>query len=144
VAQSIAISKEWRIYDALDKSQISDSYSYSFETRIFYNAARAHDRIKLLSLYSDGVNPINMIAIKDVFNKSLAYVDIADAAHRLAKRGFVPFIGHWRSDYGFYTGVSIAANHGITDPEVMAILEEYGQMCAARISADGMSLFPTL
>lgn len=85
-----------------------------------------------------------MIAIKDVFNKALVYADIADTANRLAKRGFVPFIGYWEYVDGFYTGVSIAANHGISDPDVMAILEEHGQMYAARISADGMFLFPKL
>lgn len=85
-----------------------------------------------------------MIAVKDVFNRTLVYSDIADTAHKLAKQGFVPFIGYWESANGFYTGVSIAANHGISDPDVMAILKEYWQMYAARISVDGMFLFPDL
>lgn len=144
VARNISVSKEWRIYDDLDKSQILGPYSYSLETRVFYNATKTPDRIKLLNLYSDGVNPVNMIAIKDVFNRTLVYSDIADTAKQLAKRGFVPFIGHWESDGGFYTGISIAANHGISDPDVMAMLEEHKQMYAARISVDGLFLFPNL
>lgn len=142
IAQNISVLKEWRVYDALDKSHIRGSYSYSFETRAFYNAKNASDRADLLNLYSDGVNPINLIAVSDFYNQTLRYADIANAAHNLTRRGIVPFIGYWEHDSGFHTGVSIAVNHGISDPDVMAILKEHDQMYAARISADGMCLFP--
>lgn len=141
-AQNISVLKKWRIYDTLDKSHIRRSYSYSFETRAFYNAKNASDHADLLNLYSDGVNPINLIAVSDFFNQTLRYADIASVAHNLTRRGIVPFIGYWEHYSGFYTDVSIAVNHGISDPDVMAILKEHDQMYAARITADGMFLFP--
>jgi len=142
VAQRIDLEKEWRMYEEHDKSGILWSYSYSLETHVYYNAKNANDRINLLNLYSDGNNPINMIAINDVINDTPTFTDISETAYEVIERGFVPFIGCWQTPGAVYTGVSIAANHGISDPEVMAILKQHRQLCAARIFADRTLLFP--
>lgn len=142
IAKNIVIPKEWDVYDSQDKSHILGSYSYSLETRVFYNTNKEDDRTRFLNLYSDGISPVNMIAIKDVFNRELLYGDIAETSYQLAKRGFVPFIGHWESGGGSYTGVSISVNHGISDPDVLDMLKQHRQMYAARISYDGTFLFP--
>lgn len=144
IAKNSAIQKEWDIYDAQDKTHVLGSYSYSLETRVFYNTNKDDDRAVFLNLYSDGIHHVNMIAIKDVINRKLLYGDIAETARQLAKRGFVPFIGHWESCGGSYTGVSIAANHGISDLDILDMLKQHRQMYAARISCGGTSLFPKL
>jgi len=95
VAQRIDLEKEWRMYEEHDKSGILRPYSYSLETHVYYNAKNANDRINLLNLYSDGNNPINMIAINDVINDTPTFTDISETAYEVIERGFVPFIGCW-------------------------------------------------
>lgn len=142
VAQRIDLEKEWRMCEEHDKSGILWSYPHSLETRVYYNAKSATDRINLLSLYSDGKSPINMIAINDVLNDTPAFTDISETARDVIKRGFVPFIGCWKTPGAVYTGISIAVNHGVSDPEVTALLKQHRQLCAARIFADRTLLFP--
>lgn len=142
VAQSIDLAKEWHVYENHDKSGISGSYSYSLETRVYYNAKSADGRTNLLNLYGDGKSPINMIAISDVMNDVPLFTDISEAAHDVIERGFVPFIGRWQTPGAVYTGISIAVNHGVSDPGVTAMLKQHRQLCAARIFADRTLLFP--
>lgn len=140
-ANNVSVPKEWEAYVPVHKNRAQRSYSYSFETRVFYDANNPAGRQELTQVYGDGVNPVNMIAMHDVFNKTLAYGDIASDAHRLIERGMVPFIGYWKSPAGFYTGVSMAVNHEASDPDVAKILRQCDQMCAARVFPDRVAFF---
>lgn len=136
--------KEWEAYVALCKNRTLKSYSYSFETRVFYDAGDPADRQELTWMYGDGSNPVNMIAMHDVFNRTLTYGDIASDAHSLIEQGMVPFIGYWEAPTGFYTGVSMAVNHGASDLDIAKMLKRYDQMCAARVFLDRVVFFSHL
>lgn len=56
--------------------------------------------------------------------------------------GRLPFIGCRHTSGNAYTGVSIPANHGISDSGVFALLADCGQQYAARLALDGMTYFP--
>jgi len=140
-AGRLSVPEEWEAYVALCKNHDQKSYSYSLETRIFYDASDPADCQELVRLYGDGANPVNMIAMHDVFNKPLTYGDVASDAHSLIGQGMVPFIGYWKVPTGFYTGISMAINHGVSDPDVEKILRRYDQMCAARVFPDHVAFF---
>lgn len=141
-ASSISVAKEWEVYGTRRKNHVQKSYSYSFETRAFYDASKQADRHELIRLYSDGANPVNMVAMHDVFNKRLTYSDIVSDADNLIDHGLVPFIGYWKLPTGFYTGVSMSIDHGVSDPDITKILKQCDQMCAARVFLDRVVFFP--
>ena len=141
-ASSISVAKEWEVYGTRHKNHVQKSYSYSFETRAFYDASKQADRHELIRLYSDGANPVNMVAMHDVFNKILTYSDIVSDADNLIDHGLVPFIGYWKLPTGFYTGVSMSIDHGVSDPDITKILKQCDQMCAARVFLDRVVFFP--
>lgn len=142
IASGIMPEKEWQTYQNLVKNIALDAYSYSFETHVFYDVREIKDRRQMLNLYSDGTSPLNIIAITDISNRPLVYTDIAKAVHAVIKDGFIPFIGRWSAFRGFYTDLSIAVNHGVSDTDVLAMLKKHKQICAARLSLDAMSYFP--
>jgi len=142
IAYGIVPEKEWQTYQSLAKNIALDAYSYSFETHVFYDARDTEDRRQMLNLYSDGINPLNVIAITNISNRPPLYTDIAKKAHAVIKDGFIPFIGHWSAFRGFYTDLSIAVNHGVFDTEALAMIKKHKQICAARLSLDAMSYFP--
>lgn len=77
IAYGIVLEKEWQTYQSLAKNIALDAYSYSFETHVFYDARDTEDRRQMLNLYSDGINPLNVIAITNISNRPPLYTDIA-------------------------------------------------------------------
>jgi len=142
IASGIDPGREWLTYRRLSGANVPESYSYSFETRVFYGALKPADRKQLLSLYSDGTNPVNIFAIKDVFNRSLVYSDIAKDMQDVIEKGLVPFIGRWKLPGRLYTGLSVAIDHEIPDADVLSMLHTHNQMYALRLSHDEATYFP--
>jgi len=95
-----------------------------------------------MGLYGDGRSPMYIIAIKDVYNVPLKYSDIGAEIRQIVGTGRLPFIGCWHTSGNVYTGVSILVDHGILDSEVLALLADYGQRYAARLTPGGMTYFP--
>jgi len=142
IASGINHEYEWEIYSKKTPPAPPQSYSYSLETREFYFGENAEHRKRVLDLYGDGSSPLYMIAVKDVYNSPLDYDDVAVEMGQLVKSVHVPFIGCWYIAGDVYMGVSILANHGVSGGKVLAMLEDYGQLYAAKITLDGMTYFP--
>jgi len=142
ISSSIDPEREWQKYKDLIQGNVLESHSYSFETRVFYDALKPADRRQLLNLYGDGTSPVNIFAIKDVFNRPLVYTDIAKDTQAVIERGLVPFIGQWKLPGRLYTGLSITIDHKIPDADVLSMLQTHNQMYALRLSHDSATYFP--
>jgi len=94
ISSSIDPEREWQKYKDLIQGNVLESYSYSFETRVFYDALKPADRRQLLNLYGDGTSPVNIFAIKDVFNRPLVYTDIAKDTQAVIERGLFHLSGN--------------------------------------------------
>ena len=146
IAKTLVPHKEWSIYQSQldDRDLASSSYSYSFETRKFYFADDSAHRAQLMDLYGDGHNPLNIIAIHDVYNTPLHYSAISETLYQVIADGNIPFIGQWGSLGDVCRGVSIVVDHGIFDQDVLKLLDELDQDYAARITRDKFGYFPPL
>ena len=146
IAKTIVPYNEWVIY----KSQLNEralenrSYSYSFETRKFYFAENPVHRNQLMDLYGDGDNPLNIIAIHDVYDPVLRYRTVAQTLREVIANGHIPFIGKWGALNDVCQGVSIIVNHGILDCDVLQWLDDLKQDYAARITRHACDYFPPL
>lgn len=79
---------------------------------------------------------------KGLYNVPLRYSDISFEISQIVGSGRLPFIGCWHTSGNVYTGVSILASHGVPDTKVLALLADYGQQYAARLTMAGMTYFP--
>lgn len=120
------------------KSNPPDTFSYSLETRQFYEANDPEGRTSLLENYGDGHSSLYMVAVTNV-RGLITDGHAIRVAEKYAQQGRVPFIGRWVQNGKLHEDVSIALDHGISPAVVHDMLIEHGQEAALVIERGGFT-----
>lgn len=89
----------------------------------------SQDRKDLVELYGDG-GTLYIIVPWSNTEDELYEEDAMNNCEKIVKMGHVPFIGIWYHKGRLYEEPSFPIDHGIPEPDLLALLERFDQIAA--------------